>query len=207
VSILAAVAIALHTGPNPVDHAGFSFIPRDADSSILIWISKLGRPLILVLGTLTAVLVAARRDRARALACLGGPFLANLLVELAFKPLVGRRFEDVLSFPSGNVADVAAVATAWVLAVPRRGRPLAVLVGVVATGAMTVAVVDLRWHYPTDALVGAAFGVGMVLMVDGVVHLPEMRRWLPTWLRSDRPSAPPPGAPREDSRGTAPHQK
>jgi membrane-associated phospholipid phosphatase len=204
---MAAVAIALHTGPNPVDQGGFSLVPRNADSSILIWISKLGRPLILVLGTLTAVLVAARRDRARALACLGGPFLANLLVELAFKPLVGRRFEEVLSFPSGNVADVAAVATAWVLAVPRRGKPLAVLVGAVATGAMTMAVVGLRWHYPTDALAGAAFGIGMVLTVDGVLHLPEVRRWLPAWLRSDRGAAPPPGAHRADSRGTAPHQK
>jgi membrane-associated phospholipid phosphatase len=204
---MAAVAIALHAGPNPVDRAGFSLVPRNVNSSILIWISKLGRPLILVLGTLSAVLVAARRDRTRALACLGGPFLANLLVELAFKPLVGRRFEDVLSFPSGNVADVAAVATAWVLAVPRRGKPLAVVVGGVATGAMMVAVVGLRWHYPTDALAGAAFGVGMVLTVDGVVHLPEVRRWLPAWIRSDPGPSPPLGAPGVDDRGHSPHQK
>jgi len=133
--------------------------------------------------------------------------LANLLVELAFKPLVGRRFEECALFPLGNVADVAAVATAWVLAVPRRGKPLAVLVGAVATAAMTVAVVGLRWHYPTDALVGAAFGVGMVLTVDGVLHLPEVRRWLPAWIRSDPGPSPPLGAPGEDSRGKAPHQK
>lgn len=205
-SIVTAVAIALHTGANPVDHAGFSLIPRRSSSWTFIQISRLGRPLILVLGTLAAVLVAARRDRTRALACLGGPFLANLLVELAFKPLVGRRFEGVLSFPSGNVADVAAVATAWVLAVPRRGKPLAVLVGAAVTGGMAVAVIGLRWHYPTDALAGAAFGVGLVLTVDGGLHLPEVRRWLPAWVRSDRGPSPL-GAPPEGSRGTAPHQK
>jgi len=148
-----------------------------------------------------------RRDRVRALACVGGPFLANVLVELAFKPLVGRRFEGVLSFPSGNVTDVAAVATAWVLAVPRRGKPLAVLIGAVVSGGMIVAVIGLRWHYPTDALVGAVFGVGMVLTVDGVLHLPEVRRWLPARLRPDRGPPPPPGPPREVSRGTARHQK
>ncbi|HEY5097401.1 MAG TPA: hypothetical protein VII46_05100 [Acidimicrobiales bacterium] len=206
-SIVTAVAMAFHPGPNPVDHAGFSLVPRRSGSALLIQTSKLGRPLILVLGTLVAVLVAARRDRTRALACLVGPFLANLLVELAFKPLVGRRFEGVLSYPSGNVADVAAVATAWVLAVPRRGRPLAVLVGAVVTGAMTVAVIGLRWHYPTDALAGAAFGVGMVLTVDGVLDLPEVGRWLPAWVRSDRGPSPPLRAPRRDRRGTAPHQK
>ena len=207
VSVAAAAAIAVHSGPNPVDHGGFSLIPKNPDSSVLIWVSKLGRPLILVLGTLAAALVAVRRDRTRALACLGGPFLANLLVEMAFKPLVGRRFEGVLSFPSGNVTDVAAVATAWVLAVPRRGRPLVALVGAVATGGMVAAVIGLRWHYPTDALVGAAFGVGMVLTVDGALHLPDVNRRLPARLRSDRDPAPPEGAPREDSGRTAPHQK
>ena len=210
VSIAAAVALAIHTGPNPVDHAGFSLIPRQPNSTVFVWTSRLGRPLILVLATLAAALVAVRRDRIRALACLGGPFLASLLVELAFKPLVGRRFEGVLSFPSGNVTDVASVATAWVLAVPRRGRPLAALVGAVATGGMTVAVIGLRWHYPSDALAGAAFGAGMVLTVDGVLHLPDVRRWIPAPLRPDRGAALQPGAPeapRADSRGAAPHQK
>jgi membrane-associated phospholipid phosphatase len=198
--------MAIHSGPNPVDHAGFSLIPRRSSSPLLIQISKVGRPWILVLGTLAAALVAVRSDRARALACAGGPLLADVLVEMAFKPLVGRRFEGVLSFPSGNVADVAAVATAWVLAVPRRGKPLAVLIGAVVTGGMTVAVIGLRWHYPTDALVGAVFGVGTVLTVDGVLHLPEVQRRLPSWLRSGGPP-PPHGASREDSRGTARHQK
>ncbi len=199
--------MAIHTGPNAVDHLGFSLVPRQSGSWILIQISKLGRPLILVLGTLAAALVAVRRDRVRALACVGGPFLANLLVETAFKPLVGRHFEGVLSFPSGNAADLAAVATAWVLAVPRRGKPLAALIGAVATGGMAVAVVGLRWHYPSDALVGAAFGVGIVLTVDGVLHLPDVNRWLPARLRSERDAAPPPRALREDRGGTAPHQK
>ena len=40
-----------------------------------------------------------------------------------------------------------------------------------------MAVIGLRWHYPSDALAGAAFGVGVVLLVDGVLHLvaPDLR--------------------------------
>ena len=37
---------------------------------------------------------------------------------------------------------------------------------------MVVAVIGLRWHYPTDAVAGAVLGVGAVLLVDGVAHLP-----------------------------------
>ena len=81
----------------------------------------------------------------------------------------------VLSYPSGNVADVAAVVTALALAVPRPARPVVVVAGAVAVGMMTVAVVGLRWHYPTDALAGAVLGVGTVLTVDGAVHLRPSR--------------------------------
>jgi membrane-associated phospholipid phosphatase len=31
---------------------------------------------------------------------------------------------------------------------------------------MLVAVIALRWHYPTDALAGVVLGVGVVLIVD-----------------------------------------
>jgi hypothetical protein len=32
---------------------------------------------------------------------------------------------------------------------------------------MIVAVVVMRWHYPTDALIGVPFAIGMVLVIDG----------------------------------------
>ena len=77
----------------------------------------------------------------------------------------------MLTFPSGSVTTVAALATAWALAVPRWWRWLVVPTVTVVVGAVAWAVVGLRWHYPSDALGGAAFGVGVVLLVDGVLHL------------------------------------
>jgi membrane-associated phospholipid phosphatase len=170
-SILAAVVIAHHPEANRLDRLGFDLVHRSPRSEILDRISTLGTPVVLGLSSIAAALMVVGRDRRRALACLVGIGAVALLVEYTFKPLVGRRFEDVLSYPSGNVADLAAVATAWVIAVPARFRIVAIAIGAVLTGSMVVAVIGLRWHYPSDALAGAVLGVGTLLLIDGTFHL------------------------------------
>ena len=56
-----------------------------------------------------------------------------------------------------------------VLATPGRWRvPVAVVASVYAVW-MAVAVVALRWHFPTDAVAGVAYGIGLVVLVDGLV--------------------------------------
>lgn len=171
VSVAAAVLVRLHPGANRVDRRGFAAIPKSTDSTILHRITDLGLPVVLVTATLLAAALVVRRDRWRAMACVAGPLLTAVLVEYAFKPLVGRRYLGVLSYPSGNVADLAAVATALAVAAPRWLRPVVIAAGAVAVCLMMVAVIGLRWHYPTDALAGAVLGVGVVLLVDGAVHL------------------------------------
>jgi len=170
-SLAAAVVVRFRPGPNRVDVRGFAAIPKNADSAILHRITDLGLPAAPVIGTLLAAAVVIRRDRWRAAACVAGPFLTAVLVEYVGKPLVARRYLGVLSYPSGNVADLAAVVTALAVAVPRWIRPAVIAAGAVAVGLMIVAVIGLRWHYPTDALAGAVLGVGVVLLVDGAVHL------------------------------------
>jgi undecaprenyl-diphosphatase len=186
-SVLAAVVVAHHPQANRLDRWGFELIGRSPRSEILERITDLGTALVLGLGAIAAALVVVGRDRRRAVACMAGLVVVALLVEYTFKPLVGRRFEGALSYPSGNVADLAAVATAWAIAVPIRFRPVTIAIGAVVTGAMMVAVVGLRWHYPTDALAGAFLGVGMLLLIDGALHLV-------------RPESAPPAAPGRTSR-------
>ena len=180
VSLLAALAVAVAPGPNGLDRWGFDLIPVAGRPGLAVRITDLGDPVVLVAGAVLAALVAAGRDRAAAVAAAVGPLLAVVVVEYLFKPLVGRHFEGVLSYPSGSVADVAALATAWAVAVPRAVRPWVVAAGALVTVAMAVAVVGLRWHYPSDALGGAVLGVGIVLVVDGLAHLPRCLRWLGT---------------------------
>jgi membrane-associated phospholipid phosphatase len=170
-SILGGIAMAIHPQTNAVDRWGFEWIANSPHSTVLSKITDLGSAAVLAIGALLAALVCIRRDRRTALACVIGPLLCAIAVEYVFKPLVGRRFEGVLSYPSGSVADLAAVATAWVLAVPARVRPFFVLLGAIAVGAMFTAVIGLRWHLPTDALAGVLLGAGVVLLVDGLLHL------------------------------------
>jgi membrane-associated phospholipid phosphatase len=100
------------------------------------------------------------------------------------KPLVGRHFgsSSALSYPSGTVTAVAALAAAAFLVAPRFAKPLVALAGGVAVVIVCAAVVVLRWHYPTDALGGACVGVGTVFAVDGL--LMSIRTQQPVRLRS-----------------------
>lgn len=169
-TLIAGVVVHRTRGPNGLDRWGFSLL-EPSQSSLLVRITELGDLPVLVAGSVLAALVVVHRDRLRAASCLCGPALATVLVEWVIKPLVGRRYLGVLTFPSGSVTTVAALSAAWVLAVPAWLRWVAVAAGSVVVVAMTVAVVALRWHYLSDALGGAAFGVGTVLAFDGVLHL------------------------------------
>jgi undecaprenyl-diphosphatase len=170
-SILGAIAFAVHPAPVFVDRLGFEWITRSLHSPTLSKVTDLGSGASLAVASALAALICVRRDRWRALACVAGPLLCAVSVEYVFKPLVGRHFEGVLTYPSGSTADVAAVATAWTLAVPGRWRPLLAGIGALVVGAMVVAVIGLRWHYPSDTLAGVVLGVGVVLLVDGLLHM------------------------------------
>jgi membrane-associated phospholipid phosphatase len=132
----------------------------------------LGSMSALLGGVLMVLLIGLWRDRVRAVACAVGPLLAVLIVQDVAKPLVDRHsvLSVGLSYPSGTVAAVAALATAFTLVMPMRPRlPVAMLGGLAVIGT-SAAVVVLRWHYPTDALGGAAVGVGSVLVIDALAR-------------------------------------
>lgn len=133
----------------------------------LVDISRLRYPVIIVIGSIIAAAVCFPRNRRRALACLVGPPLALVACELVVKPLVGRTLGGSLSYPSGSTVGASALATVAVLVVPARWRAVTMVLAAAYVVWVTVAVVALQWHFPTDALAGVAFGVGVVLLVDG----------------------------------------
>src|SRR5664280_3116 len=149
-------------------------------------VTTLRYPLVVILGSVFFAAVMVARNRVRALACLIAPPLALIASELVIKPLVGRTIGGVLSYPSGSTVGAAALATAAVLVSPRRWRPITAVVATLFALWMALAVVALRWHLPSDALAGLAFGVGVVLLVDGFVWEVH-RNLINTWLRHRRP--------------------
>jgi membrane-associated phospholipid phosphatase len=169
-SLVAALVIWRYPGPNALDRWGFLALPPAVHSAFFIRFTDLGSSIVLVGGSILAAVVVVGRDRWRAGACLVGPIVATVVVEWIVKPVVGRRYAGVLSFPSGSMTVVASLATAWALAVPRKLLPVVLVAGLVVVVLMGCAVVGLRWHYPSDALVGVSFGTGVVLTLDALVH-------------------------------------
>ena len=139
-------------------------------------ITSLHRPWVVVVGAMIAAAAALPQGWTRSLACLVGPPLALILCELVVKPAVGRTLGGALSYPSGSTVGAAALAAAAVLATPRRWRAVTAVVGALYAISMSVAVVALQWHYPTDALAGLAFGVGVVVLADGLSWVVFHRR-------------------------------
>lgn len=147
----------------------FQQLIHPSSTPVFADVTTLRYPAVIVVGSVLVAALAFPTDRLRALGCLVSPSLALATCELVVKPLVGRHIGTGLSYPSGSTVGAAALSTALVLAVPRRWRLTTLVVAIGYTLWMSVAVVALGWHYPTDALAGAAWGIGVVLVVDGAV--------------------------------------
>jgi membrane-associated phospholipid phosphatase len=181
VATIAVIGFVLHAhpGPNALDRWGFSLLPASPNSGFFHVVTWLGSVTALVIGSIGAAVMVwftGPRDRGRALSCLVGPAAATVVNQLLIKPLVARLYVGEISFTSGSVTVIAAISAVCVLAIPRRMRPIAVLVAIAAVSVVVVAVVALQWHYPTDALAGALFGLGTVLLVDGAIGILSGRR-------------------------------
>jgi membrane-associated phospholipid phosphatase len=183
---VAGLAFLHRPWANRLDIWGYRLLPADLNSHWAHAFVTLGSMTVLVAGVIVVFLIGILRDWIRAIACATAPVIAVLIVQEIAKPLVDRHngLTGGLSYPSGTVGAVAALATAFVLVMPPKLRPPVAILGLLAIAGTGAAVVVLRWHYPTDALGGVAVGVGSVLLVDALLHVPSLiarddlyRRW------------------------------
>ncbi|MGD0881410.1 MAG: phosphatase PAP2 family protein [Acidimicrobiales bacterium] len=191
IGLVGVAALFFHWRPGPtfLDRWGFSWIHPALSNTWWQHITYVRTMSFLVATSILSALVVVTRDRWRALALLFGPFTATMLTEGVLKPVIGRRYAEVYSFPSGTTTLVGAAATAWVIAVPRKIRLAVVVVAAFCAGLECMAVVALQWHYPTDAVAGVAFGAGIVLLIDGVIHMIVDRERALREAASARPGA------------------
>jgi membrane-associated phospholipid phosphatase len=99
------------------------------------------------------------------------------------KPLMHRTYLGVLSYPSGHTATMFALAAtvAVLLLVPPRPSHAYALIPAAACvlgGVVAIGVIELRWHYFTDTVAGAAVGIGTVCGLALLLDLQAVRRRL-----------------------------
>jgi membrane-associated phospholipid phosphatase len=174
---LGALLFHIRPSPTPLDVVGFALLPFNYQSGWAHDVTHIGSLPALVIGVVLLFAAGLPRDWRRAIACASAPVVAVLLVEEIAKPLVDRHVNIYggPSYPSGTVAAAAALATAAVLVAPRVLKVPTALLGTAVVAASCIAVVVLRYHFPTDALGGICTGAGTVLLVDGLLQLSPAR--------------------------------
>lgn len=172
VLLLGAKVESLH-GPLRSDIAVAGRLRRDSNGAAVREIAAIGSELPVLASVVALVAWAAsRRDWRAAAVALIGPPTALFLTEYVLKPLIDRESATgAWLYPSGHATIVAALATTAVLFVYRYiGQRPALLwspVAIVVIGAVSLAVVVLRWHYVTDSVGGVCLGIGVVFLVAG----------------------------------------
>jgi undecaprenyl-diphosphatase len=139
--------------------------PAPADTVIL-----LGNPVsVVVLAVLLAGVALALGHRRLAVLAILGPGLTGVATT-TLKPIVGRTIEGGFAFPSGHTGGATAlgvVAALLLISVLRTATSTSALLiaagAVVSGGAMALALVTERIHYPTDTVGGFCVAVAVVL--------------------------------------------
>jgi membrane-associated phospholipid phosphatase len=105
------------------------------------------------------------REGAIALALVVGANLTTQLLKVAlsqprYQPILGSDQIPSTGFPSGHATASMAMALAFILAVPRSLRSVAIAAGGFLVLAVGCSLVVLHWHYPSDVLGGWLVAAG-----------------------------------------------
>jgi membrane-associated phospholipid phosphatase len=176
---LAGLFFVRRPWPDRIDALGYQLLPANYGSGWAHALTQVGSVSGVLIGIVLLIVVGLAQDWVRAVVCAFAPIGAVLVVDQVAKPLIGRHIGAVVgSYPSGTVTAVAALATGAVLVAPRVCKAATTVLAALLVVGICAAVVVLRWHYPTDALGGACVGIGAVLFLDALAHLP--------WVIGDR---------------------
>jgi membrane-associated phospholipid phosphatase len=161
--------------------------------SLTVRLLQFGDPAQVGLITLGLVALAALRGRPRVavgiVALMAATSVSSQLLKIA---LAHPRLPPILGYvvgpealPSGHATAAMSLAFAGVLAVPRRGRIPAALLGSGLALAVGAAVIAWGWHYPSDVLAGYLLATGWTLVIAAALReadrrLPTRNRWAST---------------------------
>lgn len=164
---LLAFAVAHSRGPYGFEDPVFGWL--GAPSNTVTWANLaelLATPAIGVALVASVALGIAKRAFCRVAFYAALAATAFLTSEHVAKPLVQRSYYGELTFPSGSVMAVSAVALAmWLALSPlfgKRTRVVALVIGAGWTVLTALAVVGALWHTPIDDFGSLLLSVGVV---------------------------------------------
>jgi membrane-associated phospholipid phosphatase len=164
---------------------GFIDLQRPAVERTVNEIAALGSPPQVALLTALLAGVALIRGRPRlVIAVLGllaatsvsSQLLKALLAYPRFQGTIGGAYVDPAAFPSGHATASMSIALAGVLVAPPRARPLAAILGLTFALAVSLSVVTLGWHFPSDVIGGFLLAAFWTLIVAAGLTAAD-RRW------------------------------
>ncbi|MFD7842442.1 phosphatase PAP2 family protein [Nocardia sp. NPDC059764] len=146
-------------------------------------------PVVLTLLAVSAAWLAYRRLWWQAGFALIAPELVVAVNTYALKPFWERKLEHYLAYPSGHTVQLVAVVTAFALVTESaRVRRGTVIVMAVVLPAVTIGMVGLGYHHPTDVVGGTTAAVALVT----ALYLPCRYLAATTAGRAAKTATPPP---------------
>ena len=142
-----------------------------------------GDPLTVAAITLALAALALVRGRLRvavavvaliAATSISGEVLKVLLAHLRFPPIFDYPVGPE-ALPSGHATAAMSLALAGVLAAPRRGRPIAAVLGSLLALGVGVAVISVGWHFPSDVIAGYLLATGWALGLTAALYEADRR--------------------------------
>ncbi|QYN34464.1 phosphatase PAP2 family protein [Pseudonocardia sp. DSM 110487] len=162
------------------------FGASDRGLSLTDAVILLGNPVtVVVLAVLLAGLALVLGHRRLAVLAIVGPGLTGVATT-TLKPVIGRTIDGGFAFPSGHTGGATAIGVVAALLLitvlrPATGTSALLLSAgaLVSGGAMALALVVDRVHYPTDTVGGFCVAVAVVLTSALVIE--RLPRAIPRW--------------------------
>ncbi len=198
-ALIALVIVAYKLGP--VEHLDATLLARISSPAgtgahrLADGIAHLADPLPLI-AMLAAIVVLAlaagrRREALAVVAVVAGANLTTqvlkvLLAHPRYEPFLGAHQPWSTAFPSGHATAAASIAVVLILAAPGRLRYLAAAAGAAFLGLVSLSVVVIEWHYPSDVLGGILVAAGWGLAAVSALRLVARRDRAPEAQASSR---------------------
>jgi membrane-associated phospholipid phosphatase len=150
-------------------------------------------PLAAMLAAIVVLALGAGRRR-EAVAAVAVVIGANVVTQVLKVVLAHPRYQPFLgshqlwstAFPSGHATAAASIALALILAAPGRLRHLAAAAGAAFVGLVSISVVVIEWHYPSDVVGGILVAAGWGFAAVAALRLLAPRELAPEAQASSR---------------------